>query len=585
MLVERISKPLTWGKLHLGRLQMGSLGNSFAERAARGLMVPLVVLGLFLRARGYLFSTISMWLDEAAWVGYLLEKPLLKSSVFRPIGFMAISKGLSDTLGPSEAVLRFMPWAAGIAATLMAPFIARRLFRSEASRLLFVAVLALDPGAIDLSKEFKPYSVGIALHAGILLLALRYAETRRTRDLAYLLALVFPASLFAQDSVFAYPGVFLLIAIESLRERRYRKLFASAGVAALTALLLGGSYYLMWRHIPKHDDQDWGRKYDIFYVEPPVDEASEPPRTKTDWVVGRYAELAKLPGERRLLWTSRRVNGRTLSELRSLDGVVWTALNFAGIALIASRKQWQKGLLLVLPLATMATLNMLGFWPFGPFRANAFVIVYMAGIASEVFDRNANRVTLGDLLPATALVLVPLFIFERGWHRQKEMTNVVAPSAFATVLDDLVSLQGADYEGPREVVIGDNWTCDPWRYYTRYNPHVTSTMGHDLKRRFRLLCRKDVDRILRSVRAQIRKGRRAWVVASNENTITNLERDWPEDLEKTQLVHVEGATHLIVGVARATPKPVEPPPPPPEEQAPESEESGSFDMPSNSQLP
>jgi hypothetical protein len=126
------------------------------------------------------------------------------------------------------------------------------------------------------------------------------------------------------------------------------------------------------------------------------------------------------------------------------------------------------------------------------------------------------------------------------------------------------------------MLIADNWSCDPWRYYTKYNPYIKSTVGRDLKRRFGLLCRKDVTAVLRSVRAQIRKGKRAWIVASNANTIEALEHDWPDDLEKAELVHVEGGTHLIVGVTRAAPKP-ERAPPPPEEPASESEESGSGD--------
>src|SRR5262249_42941715 len=157
---------------------------------------------------------------------------------------------------------------------LMAPFIGRRLFRSEAARLLFVGILAFDPGSIDLAKEFKPYSISIALHAGILCLALRYSETRRTRDLWYLLALVFPAALFAQDAVFAFPGAFLLVGIDAMRGKRRRHLITAGAAAAGTVVLLGACYYFMWRHIPQSDDNDWGRKYNIFYLEQPNAAAS-----------------------------------------------------------------------------------------------------------------------------------------------------------------------------------------------------------------------------------------------------------------------------------------------------------------------
>jgi hypothetical protein len=372
----------------------------------------------------------------------------------------------------------------------------------------------------------------------------------------------------------------LLVGIDSLRGHRRKHLIIAGASAAATAVLLAGCYFFMWRHITREDDNDWGRKYNIFYLQAPnPSDPAAPPPTKADWVAGRYTELTKIPGERRVLWTSRALRERALSELSSTYGLVWAGLNFAGIALIAARKQWREGLLLVLPLATMALFNVLGFWPFGPFRANSFVLVYMAGIASVVFDRDAQRTRVADVLPATALVLLPLFAFERGWHRQKEMPGVVAPSAFAAIPKELISLQGADYSGPKEKLVADNWSCDPWRYYTKYNPYVRKTMGAELSRRFGLLCRKEVSAIFRTMRAQTRRGRRVWLVASNQKTIAELERDWPSDLEKTQLVHIEGSTHLIVGVSPSAPKheAPPPPPPPPEEKSTESDDLGGVD--------
>lgn len=52
------------------------------------------------------------------------------------------------TFANTETVLRALPWVAGIATTLAAPWLARRLYRTPAARLLFVAVIALSPFAI-----------------------------------------------------------------------------------------------------------------------------------------------------------------------------------------------------------------------------------------------------------------------------------------------------------------------------------------------------------------------------------------------------------------------------------------------------
>ena len=78
-----------------------------------------------------------------------------------------------------------MPWLASVGALGMAPFLARRFFRAHAARLLFVAVIALHPCATDLAKEFKPYSVSMALHMGLMLLTLRYLESKKASDLFF----------------------------------------------------------------------------------------------------------------------------------------------------------------------------------------------------------------------------------------------------------------------------------------------------------------------------------------------------------------------------------------------------------------
>ncbi|HWP05063.1 MAG TPA: hypothetical protein VNN72_04945, partial [Polyangiaceae bacterium] len=160
----------------------------------------LVLLGLFLRVRGYLFQRHGFWLDEAAWAGLLMKRPLV-TLLIRPIGFMSLSKVLALWLGPSEVVLRGISWVAGILTLLLAPALSRRLYRAPMARLLFVAVLALHPAAIDLAKEFKPYSASLCGHLVVLFCVLRYLATQRARDLALALVAALVANLFAQDLV------------------------------------------------------------------------------------------------------------------------------------------------------------------------------------------------------------------------------------------------------------------------------------------------------------------------------------------------------------------------------------------------
>src|SRR5262245_2587788 len=194
---------------------------TLAERVGLGLSCFMVLVGVWLRCRSVV--TAPMWLDEASWTIRTLKDPL-KELVIRPIGFMYVARELARLFSPYEFVMRLVPWFAGVLCAVISLPLARRLFRSEAARLLFVAMITLDPGAIDYSKEFKPYSVSLAIHAGLLLLAIRYVARGKWSDLAGLVCLSALGVLFAQDAVFAYPGVFLLVFIEAFRARRLRHL-------------------------------------------------------------------------------------------------------------------------------------------------------------------------------------------------------------------------------------------------------------------------------------------------------------------------------------------------------------------------
>ncbi|HEX7669904.1 MAG TPA: glycosyltransferase family 39 protein, partial [Polyangiaceae bacterium] len=296
-------------------------GKAPLERAELGVTLALVGLGIWLRARGYLFSTEALWLDEAGWATHLIEDPLA-SHLIRPIAFMALTKALVGLFGASEAALRALPWAAGLATTLMAPVLARRLFQSAAARLLFVGILALDPAAIDLSKEFKPYSVSLALHAAFLLAVLTYRDSRLPRDLAWALALSVPGVLFAQDAVFAYPGVFVVLGVDAIHRKKWRHLFAVATAALTTIGIIGSLYFFVWRKLDRAGDEAfWGKKYDVFFVPPKTG-----PGDQVGWLSDKYAKLAETAGERNITWSSERWTKTTVTNLKAVDDLLWLTL-------------------------------------------------------------------------------------------------------------------------------------------------------------------------------------------------------------------------------------------------------------------
>src|SRR5262249_19243677 len=150
------------------------------------------------------------------------------------------------------------------------------------------------------------------------------------------------------------------------------------------------------------EEHAWGKKYDTFYL-PSGSKASG--GTKADWMLGRYAELAATPAARRAGWALPKVSQEKVDELGALYGAAFLVLNLAGMTQLVRGKQWRKSVLLVLPLVVMATFNWLGYWPFGPFRANLFTLVYVGALAAAAVDRQPRRVRGADFVPVVLLVL------------------------------------------------------------------------------------------------------------------------------------------------------------------------------------
>jgi hypothetical protein len=454
------------------------------ERVAAVLTFAFVALGLVLRARGYLFGASAFWLDECSWAMRIVERPLVQSLI-RPIGFLAVSKFLALTLGNEESVLRALPWIAGIATTLAAPLLARRLYRAPAARVLFVAIIALSPFAIDFSKEFKPYSLSLALHLGLVLLALRYAESKRASDLASVLALAAVGSLFAQDLVLAFPGVFLLLGWAALKHARSH-LTATVAVAVAIIAGLGLQYFLMWKNLPADHTEFWGAKYNVFHT-------ARERHGYFLWSLDRLQDVAAMPGFRRTQWQSELFSSSERQHLRRVDEIVWTCLFLVGLVTLAWQRRSKEALLVALPLGMLWAFNRAGFWPLGAFRTNVFTVVYTGAIAAMSFDAPLPRPSFArELTPVLLLVVLPLALFETSWHEHKR--TFTYDSTFPRAIELLARTEPAEPAAAPELLVLDRRSCDPWRYYTTYHPRVSRRYAAAIAQKYVVKCAvKDTD--------------------------------------------------------------------------------------------
>lgn len=441
--------------------------------------VAVVLAGLMLRVRGFLFAARPFWLDECSWAVFLVENRFGDDNL-RPVGFMAVSRVLAALFSPTETVLRAIPWLSGMTILFLAPYLARRLYSADPARLLFIAVIALHPAAIDLSKEFKPYSTSLALHAGLLLATLCYVETRRTRDLVPVLIVAACGTLFAQDLVFAFPGVFVVMGWEAYKNRRAHLPWIGACAALINAALVL-QYAFIWSRIPESESTYWGNRYNVFHVE-------SDGQSYVRWSLDRFREIAEFPGDRRTLWVPDVVSASVSDVLRSLDSFVWTFAWLFGLGLLLSRRKVRVLPLLVLPCLVLWAFNALDFWPMGAFRTNLFVLVYATAVAVVPFDGSWGRTAPWFApVPALFLVVAPLVAFERDWHASKR--SQCGDGHLLEALAALEALRDENANEAREELLVSYGACSQWEYYVRIHPDAPR-FRKDTERHFTGRCVK-----------------------------------------------------------------------------------------------
>jgi hypothetical protein len=507
------------------------------------MMVVLVSIGVVLRARGIWFGrTIPLWEDEAAWAIRLIERPL-SDHVLRAPGFMGLSKLLVNVFSASEAVLRFLPSAAGVGSVLIAPFVARRLFRAGAAQLVFVAILALHPGAIDLSKEFKPYSVALLLHLALCLVVLRYVHEARQRDLHLGIGLAFFGVLFSHDVVLAYPMVFGVMAFHALRSRRYADLIRiCVGAGAALALLL--VFYSKIADGLGNVDRSmeyWGNKYDVFFVH-----GSDQGSSRVGWVAARFYDLAGMLGMRRDLWRSAELSSETLASLRSFEAVAWAVVCGAGLVALVYQRRIVHAVVLVAPLLVLTAFNYFGYWPLGAFRTNLFTIMYFAGLAGCAFDwQLAERVVYWQLAPAFVLVVLPFLTLGRSSHARKEV--LTAQGVVPLAAQELINLPSAG--STNRVLALDDKVCEPWRYYMKYHP--ARVRADELAQRFDAHCGKNLKGMTKVVRKALTSpDARAYMLAAG-GPMEAIAKSLPKDLRIVTQKFIGQRDALVVTVALA----------------------------------
>jgi len=229
----------------------------------RWLILGVGAVGVGVRLAAYAANR-SFWCDESmlafnildrSWKGLL--EPLSLSQT-APLGFLAVSKALSDLLGGNEYAFRFFPLLAGLVSL---PLI-YRLGKIAAGRwtgLLALCLLAVNGPAVFHATEFKPYSTDLTLALSVGLVFLEWYRREMTvRFLWWIAPLAAMSVWLSFPAIFMITGSATALILLAARQGQWRRVLAGGEVLLWTAAHFVLHYWLV---LPRTEDSAYLRQY------------------------------------------------------------------------------------------------------------------------------------------------------------------------------------------------------------------------------------------------------------------------------------------------------------------------------------
>lgn len=457
-----------------------------------GLIAALLAAGVIVRSWGVLVDTLDLWADEAWWAT-LLESRGIDEHGFRPIGYMWLCRELLG-FGDPEVMLRLPSYLGGIGALLFIWKSAELLFRSRIAVIFVLLLAAVHPNLVAFAKEFKPYSLEVFAYSMLTYLAL--LAIRRGRAGIGMPVAAISAFPFSYPVVFLYPALVILFA-----GRRLSGLLRLPALP-LTLLVIGVLWVLFFLHLYLSDLLQvpqlrvlWGVKYAVFPIDTGIVGGLA-------WYAQKTWSLLVLPGA---------LHG-VHPALQSISGFAY----LGGLVALLAARRYREVILLCMPLAVAALANLLGYWPYGAFRANLFLIPGALLVIGHAIDwLAAGRRTRIAAYGLLAGVTVAAAAADSAVYRTKLVAHWVAAPQLTAVLDELDARRSERPDAWSTVLMADWHSWRAISYYLRRYP--------GLKERIRLVRGPLADtaalesQIALEIEQAQRSGRdtRLWLVVTN----------------------------------------------------------------------
>jgi hypothetical protein len=234
------------------------------SRAARAVVVFLLIVGVALRLRQYLANR-SLWLDESYLSLNIIHRDF--ASLLRPLdhaqvappGFLLLQRAVVELGGFSEYALRALP----VAAAIVAVFVAWRLAESTLPALgavLALAMFAISAPLVYFAVEAKQYSTDVAVA-----ITLWWAMTALTprldvdRPVAWALLVILGAVAVwvSHPAIFVVGGFALESSFRALSTRSWRSLAVRIAAGTMWVVSFGALYLASLRFVNPSMYRGW----------------------------------------------------------------------------------------------------------------------------------------------------------------------------------------------------------------------------------------------------------------------------------------------------------------------------------------
>ncbi len=422
----------------------------------------LLTFGALTRSWGVLDGALDFWADEAWWTTKLLHDPINVFSI-RPSGYMLLNRWISSLSENYELTLRLPSLLAGVGATLMISASALLILRNKWVLLLIAWLAVLSPTLIVFSKEFKPYSVEVFIHAGLTFWALYCLRSGRSRKVFWLAVLV--SILICYNVVFLLPA-FALALIPAFAARwrhvatwvrgRMHPVIISLISALPVIIFLSLNDTLAGLTGAAKREIFWGEKYDVFAI-------NMGPLEVLRWYAWKTWNI---------LTAAVTLNGVSSVPQSIIRAFFFTAY-ITGVCSLLRTRQTRILALLVGPLLTVGLVNSLGYWPYGSFRTNWFLVpatLLVAGIgldsAMGSFGVRGRLVLMSSII----LVVIASLPSDLTFFRTKSIEYGAGAPQLTRVLKVIQERYEMDSQFVENIIMTDWHSWRPLEYYMKVSP-------------------------------------------------------------------------------------------------------------------